>query len=157
MLELMSALQARGVTCWLDGGWGVDCLLEVQTREHGDVDLVVSREDLVAVGGVLRDQGFRVLRDWLPTSLALAHEDGREVDLHPVDLTPDGGGDQLLPDGKSWHYSAPGTGSIAGRDLPCASAADQLRMRQGFEPRPTDVADVRALCARFDLQVPDGF
>jgi hypothetical protein len=26
-LTILSALDERGVHCWLDGGWGVDCLL----------------------------------------------------------------------------------------------------------------------------------
>ncbi|WP_445256595.1 hypothetical protein [Nocardioides aurantiacus] len=31
-----------------------------------------------------------MLRDWLPAALALRDPGGREVDLHPVDPTPDG-------------------------------------------------------------------
>jgi hypothetical protein len=46
----------------------------------------------------LNAQGYDVIRDWLPTSIAFRDRSGREVDLHPLDPTPDGGGDQVLPD-----------------------------------------------------------
>jgi lincosamide nucleotidyltransferase A/C/D/E len=115
LLELLSALDDLGVAHWLDGGWGVDCLLGEQTRPHGDVDLVVPRPGLERVRGLLASQGYVVVRDLLPTALALRDPSGREVDLHPVDPTADGGGDQVLPDGDSWHYAPPVEASIGGR------------------------------------------
>lgn len=38
VLTLLSALDGLGVHYWLDGGWGVDCLLGEQTRPHSDLD-----------------------------------------------------------------------------------------------------------------------
>ena len=96
VLDLLDDLSSRGVTAWLDGGWGVDALLGEQTREHDDADLVVVREDLDTVRALLEAQGFVVERDWLPMAIALRHPDGRAVDLHPVDPTADGGGDQVV-------------------------------------------------------------
>jgi len=90
-LTLLSALDERGVHYWLDGGWGVDCLLGEQTRTHNDLDLVVHRQDVDDVMRLLNAQGYDVIRDWLPTSIAFRDRSGREVDLHPVDPTPDGG------------------------------------------------------------------
>ena len=95
LVALLDDLDASGAAYWLDGGWGVDALLGEQTRAHADVDLVVSRADLDRVRLRLTRQGYVVLRDWLPVSLALRHADGREVDLHPIDPTPEGGGDQV--------------------------------------------------------------
>lgn len=157
VLDLVSALDEAGVVCWLDGGWGVDCLLGEQTREHGDLDLVVGRDDVSRVRSHLEHHGYEVIRDWLPTSIALRDDVGREVDLHPVDLTEDGGGDQVLEGGSTWHYSAPVVGVVAGRPVRCASAEDQLATHLGYDPRPVDVVDVRHLAARFDLPLPPGF
>lgn len=157
VLALVSALKELGVVCWLDGGWGVDCLLAEETREHSDLDLVVDRSGLDRVTGHLEERGYRAIRDWRPTSLALRDPAGREVDLHPVDLTEDGGGDQALPDGSTWHYSAPVEGTIAGRTLPCASPEDQLLMHLGYEPRPVDFVDVRRIVDRFNVPVPPPF
>jgi hypothetical protein len=51
--------------------------------------------------------------------VAVADSRGREIDLHPVRSTPDGGGDQYLPDGCSFHHPAPVIGSIDGHDVRC--------------------------------------
>lgn len=157
VLFLVSALDELGVVCWLDGGWGVDCLLGEQTREHSDFDLVVGRSDVERVVRHLKDSGYEVIRDWLPTSIAFRDPSGREVDLHPVDLTADGGGDQVLQDGSTWHYSAPVEGTIAGHSIACASPRDQLLMHLGYDPRPVDFADVRRIAERFGLPVPPPF
>lgn len=157
VLDLLDAFDDLAVHYWLDGGWGVDCLLGEQTRTHGDLDVVLPRSEVDRVRAILASRGFVVVRDWLPTSLALRDGQGREVDLHPVDLTSDGGGDQVLPDGAAWHYAPPVVGSINGRMVCCSSAEDQLLMHQGYEPRPVDFADVRRIAARFGLPVPAPF
>lgn len=157
VLALLTAFDDRGIRYWLDGGWGVDCLLREQTRPHGDLDLVLPRPELDHARGVLESRGFDLLRDWLPTSIAFRDGGGREVDLHPIDLTPDGGGDQVLQDGSTFHYSPPAEGLILGRSLRCAPPEDQLLMHLGYRPRPVDVADVRRIAERFGLPVPAPF
>lgn len=153
VLTLLDALDQQHVRYWLDGGWGVDCLLGEQTRPHSDLDLVIPRPELDDVRALLEGRGFAVIRDWLPTSLAFRDEQGRQVDLHPVDPTADGGGDQVLPEG-TWHYAPPAAGSIGGRAIRCAPAEDQVAMHLGYEPRGTDIEDVRRLVERFDLTMP---
>jgi lincosamide nucleotidyltransferase A/C/D/E len=157
LFDLLDAFEENAVHYWLDGGWGVDCLLGAQSRVHGDVDVVLPQSDVHRVRTMLVARGFKVVRDWLPTSLAARDGQGREVDLHPVDLTSEGGGDQMLPDGATWHYAPPVEGSISGRSILCASAEDQLLMHQGYEPRPIDHLDVRNIAVRFRLQVPHPF
>ena len=144
LFDLVSAFDDMAVDHWLDGGWGVDCLLGSQSRSHGDVDVVLARTDLDRVREMLATRGFRVIRDWLP-KLALRDDRGREVDLHPVDRTADGGGDQILLDGVAWHYDPPVEGSIDGQAIRCASAEDQLLMHQGYEPGSIDFLDVHKL------------
>ena len=157
VVDLVASLSELGVVFWLDGGWGVDCLLQEETRKHGDVDLVISRSDMASVEELLSSRGFEVIRDLSPTAVAYGHADGREVDLHPVDVTDDGGGDQILEDGSVWHYSAPTWGTVAGEPVLCASATDQILMHEGYPTRPVDIADVRALCARFNMDLPERF
>ena len=157
VLDLLQALDELQIACWVDGGWGVDCLVGRQTRPHGDLDLVLARTDVEQVRALLAARGYAVIRDWLPTSLALRDADGREVDLHPVDPTDDGGGVQVLPDGGTWRYAAPVPGAIAGVVVPCAPATDQLLMHQGYRPRDVDHADVRLLAETFGLEPPAPF
>ena len=46
VLAVLDRLADEGTAAWVDGGWGVDALLERQTRDHSDLDLVI---DAVAV------------------------------------------------------------------------------------------------------------
>src|SRR4029453_11657416 len=115
VLEVLGRLEAAGLAVWVDGGWGVDALVGETTREHADLDLVVLAPELGAVRSLLGEVGYRtVLRDWLPTSIALSGTRGREVDLHQVTSTSDGGGDQPQPGGGSFHYPPPPPGVSAG-------------------------------------------
>ena len=41
VLDLYNALERIGVGIWIDGGWGVDALLEKQTRPHQDLDIAI--------------------------------------------------------------------------------------------------------------------
>ena len=89
VLEVLGRLDAAGLRVWVDGGWGVDALVGETTREHADLDLVVAAPELGAIRSLLGEVGYRtVLRDWLPTAIALADGQGREVDLHPVTPPP---------------------------------------------------------------------
>jgi lincosamide nucleotidyltransferase A/C/D/E len=157
VLEILAALDEQDINYWLDGGWGIDCLLGAQTRSHDDLDLVVLRLELPRVRSLLESSDYQVIRDWLPMSIAFRDDSGREVDLHPIDSTADGGGDQLLTDGETWHYAPPVDGSILGRSVRCSSAEDQMLMHRGYEPRAVDRADVRRIAERFGLPVPHKF
>lgn len=81
----------------------------------------------------------------------------REVDLHPVTPTPDGGGNQELfaPD-PPFRYGPPTTGLLNGEEVLCVSAETQLRAHVGYEPQPEDRADVIALATQFALPRPEG-
>lgn len=157
-LDLLRLFQSTGIEVWVDGGWGVDALLGEQTRPHADLDVVLSCDDVPRARQLLADAGFVVLREWLPTALAVRHPDGREVDLHPVAPTDDGGGDQALPaPGPPFHYGPPATGLLDGVEVVCVSAESQLRAHEGYEPQPEDRADVLALATRFGLPLPEGY
>lgn len=156
--EVLSVLEEAGLTAWVDGGWGIDALLQQATRQHSDLDLVVLLPEIAAVRSVLADSGYRVvLRDWLPTALALADDNGREVDLHPITPAPDGGGDQVLPDGDTFHYPPPAEGAIGGRAVYCVDAATQVHCHLGYEPSEKDRQDMLHLHDRFGVELPDPY
>jgi hypothetical protein len=69
---------------------------------------------------MLLSDGYRVVRDWLPTAIAFVHSEGRGVDLHPVELTADGGGDQVQLEGT--------LGGITDRQRRVGSAIGQWRV-----------------------------
>ena len=41
---VMDTLRTAGVEAWIVGGWGVDALLGVRTRHHGDLDVIVEAD-----------------------------------------------------------------------------------------------------------------
>ena len=154
VLGVLDLLAAHGVAAWIDGGWGVDALLGEQTRPHDDLDLVLAAADVEAARGALLAQGFAVQRDWLPTALALRHADCRAVDLHPIALSPDGGGEQTLLDGSRFHYGPPAEGQIAGCPVRCVDVETQIRCHLGYPPDDDDRADMLKLGGRFGLTLP---
>ena len=155
VIAVLSLLDDAGLTAWVDGGWGVDALLGQATREHADLDLVVLRPQLTAVRSVLTQAGYAsVLRDLLPASVALADGQDHQVDLHPVTPTPDGGGDQALEGGGSFHYPPPVQGRIDGRLVGCVDAQTQVCCHLGYPPSDKDRQDMRRLHQRLGVELP---
>ena len=58
LLAIIALLEADGIDVWLDGGWGVDALLEHQTREHDDLDLLIELEHAGRVIELLDSLGY---------------------------------------------------------------------------------------------------
>lgn len=157
VLDLLQALQRHGVRCWLDGGWGLDALLGRQTRDHADLDLAVDAVHLAQAERLLTARGFAVIRNWLPTALALRDAVGREVDLHPLETTADGGGEQVLQDGSRFHYGPPVLGRICGREVTCCSAEQQVEMHLGYTPRDRDLIDMALLRSELGVDLPPAY
>jgi len=114
-----------------------------------EVLAVLSR---LSAGGEL---GYRtVVRDWLPTALALADDRGLQLDLHPVAPTADGGGDQALRGGRNFHYPPPVSGIIGGQPVPCVDVATQVACHSGYPPGAKDRADLQLLHDRLGIEIP---
>jgi lincosamide nucleotidyltransferase A/C/D/E len=139
---------ARGkIRSWVMGGWGVDALLGFETRPHHDLDVLVSFDDLGPLQDLLLDQGFsrRLIWDdenhWLdvrgvqsPTAFVEADVQGRELDIHVIQVVP-GCPPKPLCD-VPWafdEHSLDGVGIIAGAPVHCVSAETQLQMHTGYE------------------------
>lgn len=58
ILQLLHFFQQVGIEIVVDGGWGVDALLGIQTREHEDLDIAVARKDAANLRQVLEAQGY---------------------------------------------------------------------------------------------------
>ncbi len=167
MAGAMSAEQAQsiyrlldqfGVRCWVMGGWGVDALLGRVTREHKDLDLLVHMADLPRYADVVRSQGFDRSLEWsesqaievdtMPFDSAFvdAHPDGREIDVHVIDVAHDGGVVQFHTD--PWPLppdTVSGVGTIAGATVRCVSRTAQTAMHTGYDLPEKHREDVRLL------------
>ena len=158
VLAVLSSLEAHGVDVWLDGGWGVDALLEKQTREHDDLDVVVKLSDVHAITHALAKQGFIVSDNELPTRFVLRNSSDKRIDFHTVTFDEGGGGVQLLQDGASYRYPPEGfkaTGVVRGQTVRCLSPEVQMECHTGYEPDDNDRRDVVSLHECFGLRLPD--
>lgn len=160
VLRVLEALAAAGIAVWLDGGWAVDAALGEQTRPHGDLDLVGALADFEATLAPLAPLGYAPGEDKRPVRFVLRAAIGRAIDVHTVTFDAGGGGLQPQPNGSTFRYPPEGfdwTGTIAGRRVPCLSPETQVLCHLGYEPDEDDRHDVRLLCARFGLELPEAY
>ena len=147
-LTLCRLLEEGGVQFWVMGGWGVDALLGRETRPHKDLDILASQTDLVALRALFGAHSFTLKRIWeesrwlgegagrWPTAFVAVDAQERELDVHLIEIRPDGSIIQRydqqwpLPDSIS-ALSARGT--IAGEALTCVSKAAQLALHTGYD------------------------
>jgi len=160
VVDLLDTIEAAGIDVWLDGGWAVDAALEIQTRPHDDLDLVVELGNVEALIDILQRRGYVLVRGSAPKSFEMTDPDGRQVDVHPIALSDSGGGAYLMDDGREWIYPAAGfagSGRVSDRDVRCLTPEVQMLCHSGYEPHRSSYDDVRALSRRFGIPVPEAY
>ena len=157
--DLCRQLQEHGIRFWVMGGWGVDALLHRQTRQHKDLDILVLLGDLPRLRQWLDAHGFSLKLVWQesrrlgeganswPTAFVVADAQGREIDVHVIDIAPDGRIVQHYDDPWPLPDSITGQGSIAGTDVTCVSRETQLAMHTGYSLPDEHLHDLELLRA----------
>jgi lincosamide nucleotidyltransferase A/C/D/E len=148
VLEIMGIFERAGIDVWLDGGWGIDALIGKQSREHGDLDVVVALDQIDPIKRALAEQGFVVVEDELPTRFVMQDSRARHIDFHTVTFDQEGGGAQKLQDGRSYRYPPQGfmgIGMIDGRKVKCLTPEVQAECHYGYEPDENDRRDMQLL------------
>jgi len=159
VLEVLDALDDVGITAGITGGWGVDALLERETRPHRDLDLGIPAARVVEAIDVLRALGYVVAIDERPARIALSGPRGA-VDLHPIEFDDAGHGVQQGFEGRRFDYpngSLAAEGWIAGRQVQVATPELQVTFHSGYPPRERDIQDMLALAEAFHLQLPAAY
>ena len=158
VVRLLDLIEGQGVAIWLDGGWGVDALLEEQTREHDDLDVVVKLSDVKRLTEALACAGYEHVAGAAPRSFVLVDALGRQVDVHPVVMDDArGGGVYQMDDGRDWVYPASGfagRGRVAGRAVRCLTAEVQVLVHDGYELTDKDWCELYLLHERFGVALP---
>ena len=162
VLEVISRLEAAGISFWLDGGWGVDALLGEQTRPHDDLDVVVRLHEVDAITEALTPMGLEIPLDLRPTRFVLADARNHRIDFHPVVFDADSSARQIGAgsNGGDATYPADGFGgqaSVADRSVSCLTPQLLVRHHLGYRPLAKDWHNVRHLCERFGLPIPDSY
>ncbi len=158
VVAFCTALAERGVIIWLDGGWAVDALLNEQTRPHSDLDITIQKADLPVMHQLLADWGYTAVPrdDTRPHNFVLGDDEGHLIDVHVIVLDEDGNGlygdDDLYP-----AEALTGIGVVEGKNVDCISPAWLVKFHSGYPPRAIDFHDVRALCAKFGLELPEAY
>jgi lincosamide nucleotidyltransferase A/C/D/E len=154
-------MEMLGIESWIDGGWGVDALLEKQTRTHADLDIVVQEKDLAAVVAFLQRRGFYEMPrdDSRPWNFVMGDGKGKEIDLHVIVLDAEGNGLYGPPECGEGMYPADalgGKGTIDRIPVRCISAEFQIRSHTGYALSDKDIKDVTALAQKFGWRVSKG-
>ena len=158
VIGVYSLFEDNGIQIWIDGGWGVDALLEEQTRPHGDLDIVVQSNDLAQMEQLLKERGYEKKGEEhaRPWNYILEDTDGHEIDIHVIDVDEHGNGiygpsenDEVYP-----ASSLTSTGKITGHEVRCISPAYIIESHSGYELTEKDYRDVKALCERFNIDLP---
>ena len=140
------------------GGWGVDALLGRVTREHKDLDLLLHVSDLPRYTAIVHSHGFDRKLEWsesepiqvegvrFDSAFVDAHGDGRQIDVHVIDVDGEGAVIQFYKD--PWLLppdTVAGIGTVEGMTVRCVSRAAQLVMHSSYELPEKHRGDIRLL------------
>lgn len=158
LVELLLLLEGAGIPIWLDGGWGVDALLQEETRKHKDVDIILPVVDVPKLRELLAARGFTVREGEPPDSFVLADGAGLEVDVHAVTFDEAGNGIYRMQNGEDWLFSAEhlsGLGRVGGKDVRCLTPSAQVLCHAyGYELTEKDYRDMELLEEGFRVELP---
>jgi lincosamide nucleotidyltransferase A/C/D/E len=154
--DIMALLEQHGLDVYVDGGWAVDAVVGEQTRLHNDLDIALPHAQVPRLCALLSRRGFRQERrdDSWECNFVLADQAGRRLDVHSYALDSAGlniggvpySGEQLT-----------GHGVIGGYTVRCISPEWLVKFHTGYELDDDDWHDVRLLCERFQIVVPDEY
>jgi lincosamide nucleotidyltransferase A/C/D/E len=158
VVEFLSLMEISSVEVCLDGGWGIDALLGEQTREHGDLDIIVRVEDVPRLVAVTRSAGYVRQTGGTDGNFVLKTPSGHEVDVHAIAFDGHGFGVFALRDGRKWPFPPAafrGRGQVQGREVRCLSPDAQVQCHaQGYVPDEADLRDMQRLQDRFGVVLP---
>lgn len=159
VLHIVDIFEQADIPVWLDGGWGVDALIQKQTRQHSDLDVVVSFENVEKIIKLLKGQGYKITENELPTKFVMKDK-SREIDFHTVTFDAEGGGNQKLQDGRVYRYAPEGFNGIGFIDevmVNCISPEVQADCHYGYEPNENDRHDMKLLQNKFGIELKEPY
>ena len=154
--DLIRFLEEAGIEVYVDGGWAVDALLGRQTRVHNDIGIAVPHHFVLRLRALLAARGFRDYPrdDTWECNFVLADDHGCRLDLHSYTL--DDAGKNIYGVAYLREHLA-GQGSINGYPVRCVSPKWLVKFHTGYELDENDYHDVRLLCERFGIDMPDQY
>jgi lincosamide nucleotidyltransferase A/C/D/E len=161
VMDLYLTLEKLGIQIWIDGGWGVDALLDRQTRPHKDVDIAIQEKDLPKFREYLEGKKYQDIKieQSKPWNFVLGDDKGHEIEVHVVVLDDKGNGiygpmenGQMYP-----AESLTGSGIIDNQTVRCISPEWMIKFHSGYELKDKDFQDVSALCEKYNIPLPEEY
>ena len=158
VVRIVDCVATSSLGMWIDGGWGVDALLEEEMREHDDLDVVIDLGHVDLFKEALARLGYEHVAGEAPKSFILGDALGHQVDVHPVVLDAGrGGGVYVTEEGGEWVYPEAGfsgRGRIGGREVRCLTPEVQVLVHDGYELEEKDYRELFMLHERFGVELP---
>ncbi len=162
LLLVVESLEHLGLGYWLAGGWGVDALVQRQTRRHKDIDIIIedfernepkARQAFLALGfdHVKMDQGGV----WMPWRSNFEDRAGHRIELLAIDWAHLNDVFSLAPEPRHPMSSQDlagevlTVGTLNGRSIPCLTRSAQLLFHTGFPLENAGTTDVSLLQTEF--------
>lgn len=149
VIAIYKLLKEKGIKIWIDGGWGIDALLEKQTRPHGDLDIAIARKDVEKLRSVLSDYQEKKNDKTTEWNFVLENANGKKIDVHVFEFDENGKNIYGIAYPQE---SLTGKGIIDVQEVHCIAAEWVLKFHQTYELKEKDIQDIKALCEKFNLK-----
>lgn len=163
-------LDTHAIMVWMVGGWGIDALLEKQSRTHKDLDMLMLLDDVRRMCAILQDDGFMLKEIWSEnrwaidgrglqtlTAFVLIDARGRELDLHAMRLDELGNGIPCWETEPGFIFTREdlrAVGRISGLPVRCITPDKQVLCHTGYQLPEKQVPDLLQLQAKFGVELP---
>jgi len=170
---IYNTLSTHNIRVWLTGGWGIDALLEEQTRPHKDLDVIILQDNVRGLCEILARDGYRLHQLWsenrwvvdskqdkIPTAFVLQDPNGRQLDAHAMVLEEAGNGIPSWTEADDLIFlkqDLAAVGRIGGIAVRCITPEMQMRVHAGYPLPEAHRRDLVLLHERFGIAYPEDF
>ena len=156
VVRLLQLFKNNTIEVHVDGGWGVDALLGKQTRQHSDLDIALSHKDVPRLRELLTAEGYQDVPrdDTSDYNFVMGTNKGEKIDIHSYIFDEEGNNIYGVPY-EPKHLT--GVGSINGYPVKCIPPDVMVAFHSGYELDENDYHDVKALCDRFSIPLPQEY
>jgi lincosamide nucleotidyltransferase A/C/D/E len=155
-VKIIKLLEQNGIEIYVDGGWGIDALLDKQTRKHNDLDIAIPHKFVPKLRELLEARGYEDVprADTRDCNFVLGDDKGHLVDVHSYIF--DVYEKNIFGVAYEPHHLT-GIGTINGCPVKCIPPDVMIDFHTGYDIDEDDYHDVKALCKQFNLPLPKDY